>query len=457
MDPIDPVYAKQKRFFPCLSEEPLVHVWDTVTHSIETTLDGKFRTIDLFRVGYVNDAPPEYPATILIGVDYDIIDFYTAEQCILSCKSLLFSLNITNVDIEIKEAIHETQSTLSYTPLSPYKIVDEEAHLHFTTSLGQSISTSEASAMGTMGLYLYERGSNNFYGLTSGHIPFPPFGPKECYAWSSTEPAIQVYQPGTGVFNDTLQRFKEAIDDWQERLTTGISNLRDRKMFDTPAERIERMESQIQTDETQLKVAQEHYNSYAYFSDLDERNIGHVVCTSSYSTQNQGALQDWSIIALNRKKYNNGVPPINEVYLGDTPEMKNYAPRVETTLKLKGICSMEEATSGTRSEGPMVVGKRGYKTGLTWGQVNGTFSLTRSRPQGEISSREIAVLGKKGAFSQPGDSGAIVFCRDGRVIGPMNGGTPGGNQSLESDVSYVTPIESCLGSIEAQFRKLEIA
>lgn len=88
--------------------------------------------------------------------------------------------------------------------------------------------------------------------------------------------------------------------------------------------------------------------------------------------------------------------------------------------------------------------KNGRTTGTTFGRVNGLKSITRHYTDYGIHelSEEYVVLGydtsslKNNKFSDPGDSGAIVVGRDGRIIGLLTGG---GGPIDETDMTYITP------------------
>ncbi len=88
--------------------------------------------------------------------------------------------------------------------------------------------------------------------------------------------------------------------------------------------------------------------------------------------------------------------------------------------------------------------KNGRSTGTTYGRVNGLESVTRYYPEHGIhqDSLEYTVLGydtsslKNTKFSDPGDSGAIIVGRDGRIIGILTGGA---GLTDETDKTYITP------------------
>lgn len=85
--------------------------------------------------------------------------------------------------------------------------------------------------------------------------------------------------------------------------------------------------------------------------------------------------------------------------------------------------------------------KNGRTTGTTVGRVNGLDSSTRVYTEYGIeqTSVEVAVLPcdrKRGAFSAPGDSGAIALERGGGIVGMLTGG---GGATDETDTTYLTP------------------
>jgi hypothetical protein len=86
--------------------------------------------------------------------------------------------------------------------------------------------------------------------------------------------------------------------------------------------------------------------------------------------------------------------------------------------------------------------KNGLATGTTVGRVNGLDSFTRVYTEYGIeqTSVQVAVLphDRRGAFSAPGDSGAIVLERGGGIVGMLTGGG-GATEEAESDTTYLTP------------------
>ena len=85
--------------------------------------------------------------------------------------------------------------------------------------------------------------------------------------------------------------------------------------------------------------------------------------------------------------------------------------------------------------------KNGLATGTTVGRVNGLYSFTRLYTEygTKETSLEVAVLPydrERGAFSAPGDSGAIVLERAGGIVGMITGGC---GADYDTDITYLTP------------------
>ena len=97
--------------------------------------------------------------------------------------------------------------------------------------------------------------------------------------------------------------------------------------------------------------------------------------------------------------------------------------------------------------------KSGNATGVTIGRANGVFSYVRQYFNNGThqTSKEWAILSydkKSGAFSAPGDSGALIADALGRFGGLLTGGS-GTTEDL--DITYVTPVAWLLQPIKARF------
>lgn len=97
--------------------------------------------------------------------------------------------------------------------------------------------------------------------------------------------------------------------------------------------------------------------------------------------------------------------------------------------------------------------KSGCTTGVTIGQATGCMSFVReyfeNRPH--QTSKEWAILPynqKYGAFSAPGDSGAIIFDGQGRIGSILTGGA---GEKEDTDVTYGTPFYWLMQRIKEHF------
>jgi len=89
----------------------------------------------------------------------------------------------------------------------------------------------------------------------------------------------------------------------------------------------------------------------------------------------------------------------------------------------------------------LLVVKNGRTTDTTFGRVNGLESFTRRYEHGtaEQTSIEVSILSydhQHCPFSRPGDSGAIILDRAGRIVALLTGGS---GLLDETDISYGTP------------------
>ena len=104
--------------------------------------------------------------------------------------------------------------------------------------------------------------------------------------------------------------------------------------------------------------------------------------------------------------------------------------------------------TGISRTAPLTIGdiviKFGKSTGTTVGVVNGIKSDVKV-PDSPVLTREYTVVGLHGRmFADRGDSGAFVVKADGVLVGMVIAG------SLDSNLTYVTPIEAVFEDIAAQ-------
>jgi hypothetical protein len=135
---------------------------------------------------------------------------------------------------------------------------------------------------------------------------------------------------------------------------------------------------------------------------------------------------------------------IAEEYEGEIPDVTWVIdPQTERPMRLQGIIGQDALFDHS--------GETIYKVGRTTDLTQGTLDLVGLQrqaiqlPDGRLyiytDVMTVERMGSK-AFSEPGDSGALVYTADGRAIGFVIGGT--------DQTTFVSPIDACLREIEAE-------
>lgn len=132
----------------------------------------------------------------------------------------------------------------------------------------------------------------------------------------------------------------------------------------------------------------------------------------------------------------------------------NYNYPEDSLLQAYGVVQVEEIRNpqhvDVHDKKCLLVVKNGLNTGTTVGHTNGLESFTCMYDEYGIShtSIEFAVLPYNkihGKFSDPEDSGFIVFTRDGHIVGILTSGT------VSTDITYLTPYFWVEKQIKAKF------
>lgn len=126
-------------------------------------------------------------------------------------------------------------------------------------------------------------------------------------------------------------------------------------------------------------------------------------------------------------------PPFNLVPMATRPDHSK---------KIKDVVELEEV--------PKYLGKKVFKSGRTTGWTRGTFEghstepHTIELPDGNryIYEHLFLIKGIRGDFSQPGDSGSLIYTSDTRALGLIVGAS--------SKYTLAAPLTLCLGAMNAQ-------
>jgi hypothetical protein len=283
-----------------------------------------------------------------------------------------------------------------------------------------------------MGLYLKQNNADKYFGLTCRHIAF--------LETNNSQPRQRMIQPGDTTFEKLEKGNSDYIEYWSDQPN---------------------LETAIQ----ELKSLQETKEFLESFAEPDNRVIGHTFFSPSYSLHHpKGWLRDWALIELDIKKFGDK-PPTNIVYIGDIsdtikkklnarPPGFHFKMRGNKSLKLQDYIREDEIAHPTmrdwNNEPCLIVGKSGRSTGVTWGTANEVKSVTRIFSS-EMVSKEWCVLSSiSNPFSEPGDSGSVIFDLKGRIGGIMSSGV-GLTNSV--DTTYATPMDWLLSDINEQLKE----
>ncbi|KAI1744056.1 hypothetical protein F4680DRAFT_469502 [Xylaria scruposa] len=149
--------------------------------------------------------------------------------------------------------------------------------------------------------------------------------------------------------------------------------------------------------------------------------MGHLAYHSNLkiSSSRPGYLKDWPLIELNPNKFVNG--PENKVFIGRRSKYTHILDGILENGFLSLVLGDEVEALGRHFS----VGKRGSKTGLTFGTKSGIEAVVRhtSADGKDIYAREMLIVPKPECerFSARGDSAAVIFDFRGRVIGLVTG------------------------------------
>ncbi|CAE7205656.1 unnamed protein product [Rhizoctonia solani] len=429
------------------------------------------------------------PVTIWIGVYPGSTSATAAHNAAQDVLALLKDYEITDVDVDFRESYYTREAGPRL--LDPPEFWDPlfKVASPITHALGLGIYTkARLDAQGTMALYLAEGGdSDKLLGLSCRHVLI---GPKEAnidYVHHPNEPREDVLLLGKETLTTFVQSIKGAIQDHEftaEDCRETIKRLEGEKGTDTvDAEEVEEAEKARVGAHRSLEKAEEAMGALTALLDqvnndwrrLDNRVLGHILRSPAIrlGVGEQRLTEDWAIFQVDRAKLGSKFQG-NAMDLGTKLGPGEFASRFFThgednwefkyyrngglghVLPLSGTITDELMRSpdmwDSEGEPCLLVLKNGNATGTTIGRANGAFSIVREYFQDmsvHQTSMQWAIInynGKSEAFSEPGDSGAIIADTRGRIGGMLIGASG----RLETpDITYATPFWWLLERIRA--------
>ncbi|KAI0001528.1 hypothetical protein BJV74DRAFT_944493 [Russula compacta] len=420
-------YRVLKELKPVFSHKVLT-IWGDLGPKVCSCLDSfrvTWTSVDVVRFAIVGKAPG--PPVLWIGVMPQSLSGKDAHTAAVDCKKLLESYQITDIEVEFRESIF----TRSAGPklLKSVSSTNATAGIRgpLTPTLGLRIAAQATSySEGTGALYISEgHNSDKVYILSARHVVFPPnAGNNELFNHMNvTWRRRKVLLLGPKAFQTLLKSTMVEIGTWQISIGSyeqGLAGLPDDDKEHRPE------------FEDCLK------KEVAAWSEESQRVLGHIAYSPpiTVGTGAEQYTEDWALIELDRNKINWDSFKGNVIDLGSYLEDEMHHPQ---TLDVDG-------------EPCLNVIKNGCTTGVTIGRANGVKSFVREYfPNGrQQTSMEWAIIPynqRSGAFSAPGDSGAIIVDGKGRIWGLLTGGT--GKTEEDIDVTYATPFYWLLQRIKA--------
>jgi hypothetical protein len=235
--------------------------------------------------------------------------------------------------------------------------------------------------------------------------------------------------------------------------------------------------------EGEIKVVKKAMDAlHTFYADVDKhwathasRILGHVVYSPPIrvgaGTAAEQYTEDYAIIKVDKDKIDRTKFKGNVIDLGTKieiweftkkmyPNAKNFSsfkyPR-NRLLTPQGIISDEGIHHPTlldqNDEPCLMVIKDGSTTGVTIARASGIMSFVQeySDDDSHEKSTEWPIFPydiKSGAFSAPGDSGAVIVDGLGRIGGLLTGGA---GFTASSDITYASPITFIEKSVKAKY------
>ncbi|TFY55686.1 hypothetical protein EVG20_g9228 [Dentipellis fragilis] len=282
--------------------------------------------------------------------------------------------------------------------------------------------------LGGEGLHFASSESDRVFLLTASHVARPPAVYQSRKRKGPSREKIVAL--GHNAYAEALYRMMSTIG--HELLS-----------IKTWKEEIERLGPAVEGED----VDEVHSEVTRYWTTLNQRVIGYVVYAPAISVDDcpKHFIRDWALIDLYRDKIDWDTFQGNKIYVGGKISQSNFKYPPGGLLQVTGILKDDEIRKpqqlDANGEKCLIVTKNGNTTGTTLGRLAGMESFVRRYSEYGIKkiSIEIAVYpysNEDGAFSAPGDSGAIVVDSKGSIVGML---VAGAGTTEETDVTYLTP------------------
>ena len=468
--------------FNVVGNHALTEVWEDnlaiKLHALLDSMEVKWTSTDVVRIGIREEPSP--PVILWIGVMPSSLSGHDGVTTALECRKLLYEYGIRDVDVEIRES----EVTYSAGPklLTSVHNFNPTAHVRdpLTTTLGHPIcAESTPWAEGTSGFFLTEGGRNDRLLLvTARHVVFGQDKNNNNHFRhkNNSQPRHNITLFGQQSFKNYRESISTEIADkkfivkhWEKQCLSSIEST------NNPTVSME--QKGVETELEQARDAIEELEKFncdvaTGWVSSENRILGHVVLSPpidvGFSSENY--TEDWATIEIDTSKvdasnfYGNAIDLGLDIAIPKFTRMMHPNPRnahsftypADRLLRLRGTIpdkEMRRPTAFDHNDEPCImVIKRGNTTGLTIGRANNIFSYTRKHFEDDTTktSKEWAILpfnSKSGAFSEKGDSGAVIVDGFGRIGGLLTGST---GPTKSADITYATPISFLLKRMQSK-------
>ncbi|KDR68415.1 hypothetical protein GALMADRAFT_215850 [Galerina marginata CBS 339.88] len=453
---------------------PIRPFWLSIGWRIVAKLDSlkvDWNAINPLAYADAGKADPFCPFVITIGVEpYSLLydDAVAAGDAVLS---VLKDAGFPNIQVAFIESRLHRSAGPKLLSLDPLLDPIAELRKDFSHALGLPIAPLKSPHFEGTGALYYRLGNDNdrVALLTCAHVAHPPplFQNKPMTRKTNMDQAREdIIALGTGAYKNATMAITKKIEEhcisieiWNTSLKTlgdEVEGENSRK----PKRRNE-IKGSIEKARRRIDKANKLLGEVTkYRSAAEQRVVGSVLHCSEIEVAvgSHQFTKDWSFIEIDREMIDWDNFKGNKIYVegnktaldfvnlmfSQAEDKNKFDWPVNGLLQAFGVVPESEFNSpqdfDIHRTKALLCTKHGLSTGTTFGRVNGLESFTRHSIHNV--SIEIAVLGydrsdlEYTTFSDPGDSGAIVVGRDGRIIGMLTGG---GRPVDETDITYLTP------------------
>ncbi|KAK7025496.1 hypothetical protein VNI00_015930 [Paramarasmius palmivorus] len=393
---------------------PIADQWHTIGTSIYEFLDSQnitWTSIDPVAFAEEGEVQPFCPFLMWIGVYPKSLPYNAAVAAAEAIKKILALTGFPEIEVAFRP------KSLSFDPL---RDPVPELLKPFTPTLGLSIASLRMPYFeGTGALYFRVSNANNrTVLLTAAHVVrLPAFGMSCRHDSQAAEEIVALGYKGynNAVTNmlSTIGDLASSIDIWKDNIARLPEPVEGEDEDEQTVDKRQEYQDLVNKATRNIeKINKLHSNITKYRTTLAQRTIGSVLHVEPITVSDgpHHFTSDWALIELYEEKIDWKSFKGNQVYIGGNLSPSDYGkimfPRPEDQGSYKYP-----------------------RDGLLQ-----AYSVVKDK---EIRSpQQFDANGKRGAFSAPGDSGAIVLERGGGIVGMVTGG---GGTTEENDITYLTP------------------